>query len=84
MLASARFLWNSLRGYRLNPLRSPYLRWRVETYTGKKAESITTGDILGFLRQQRWDFLRFLHWIDAMDHEVRIVHTSSKRLKTRP
>jgi hypothetical protein len=63
-------------------LRSPYLRWRVETYSGKKAESLTTTDILGFFWEQRWDFLRFLHWIDAMDHEVHIGHSGSRRLKT--
>jgi hypothetical protein len=81
MLSSAQFLWNSLRGYRLKPWRSPYLRWRVETYTGKKAESLTICDICAFLWEQRWEFLRFLLWIDAMDREVRIVHSSTRRLK---
>src|SRR5271165_4079522 len=35
-----RFLWNATRGHRLAPWRSPYLRWRIETYTGIKMQSI--------------------------------------------
>ncbi len=35
-----RFLWNATRGHRLTPWRSPYLRWRIETYTGIKMQSI--------------------------------------------
>jgi hypothetical protein len=35
-----RFFWNSTRGHRLAPWRSPYLRWRMETYSGLKMEKI--------------------------------------------
>ena len=35
-----RFLWRATRGYRLRPWRSPYLRWRMETYWGIPAEKI--------------------------------------------
>jgi hypothetical protein len=35
-----RFLWNSTRGHRLAPWRSPYLRWRMETYSGLKMDKI--------------------------------------------
>src|SRR6266446_6098144 len=31
-----RFLWNATRGNRLRPWRSPYLRWRLETYADQK------------------------------------------------
>ena len=62
----AAFLWKSLRGYRLRPWRSPYLRWRIETYSGWKAEEI------GFLRF--WEFVwtrrralgQFLTWTRDM------------------
>jgi len=30
-----RFFWNSTRGHRFAPWRSPYLRWRMETYSLK-------------------------------------------------
>ncbi len=36
MFAPLRFLWNATRGHRLAPWRSEYLRWRVETYSGKQ------------------------------------------------
>ena len=40
MLAALRFLWVAAAGYRLRPWRSPYLRWRMETYAGLHAEQI--------------------------------------------
>ena len=40
MLAAVRFLWNSTRGHRLTPWRSEYFKWRVETYSGMKAETL--------------------------------------------
>jgi len=32
--------WRLARGYRLRPWRSPYLRWRIETYSGIHADKI--------------------------------------------
>ena len=61
-----RFLWNATRGYRLNPARSPYLRWRVETYTGKRAESLSLRDFLALLWVERRQLLRFFHWLREM------------------
>jgi hypothetical protein len=49
MLASLRFVWNATRGHRLRPWRSEYLKWRIETYSGKKAESLQPRDVLAFL-----------------------------------
>ena len=69
--APLRFLWNATRGHRLAPWRSEYLRWRVETYSGKKAETLTAMDILGFVWTSRWELLSFLGWIGRMDREVR-------------
>src|ERR1035438_5643369 len=43
-----RFLWNATRGHRLAPWRSPYLRWRIETYTGIKMQSIGFLEFFGF------------------------------------
>jgi hypothetical protein len=42
------FLWNATRGHRLRPWGSEYIKWRIETYSGMKAETMTTGDILRF------------------------------------
>jgi hypothetical protein len=62
-----RFLWKSCRGYRLTPWRSPYLRWRIETYWGLHADQITFGSFWAFVWRQRMDLLRFLRWAERMD-----------------
>ncbi len=46
------------------------MRWRVETYSGKKAETLTTRDVLGFLWNSRWEFLSYLGWIAQLDSEA--------------
>lgn len=71
MLAPLRFLWNATRGHRLAPWRSEYLLWRVETYSGKRAETLTCWDVLAFLWASRWELLAFLAWIGRLDREVR-------------
>lgn len=71
MLAPLRFIWNATRGHRLTPWRSEYLKWRVETYSGKKAETLTTNDILGFVWDSKWELLSFLLWTGRLENEVR-------------
>jgi hypothetical protein len=61
-----RFLWRATRGYRLYPWRSPYLRWRMETYWGVPACQIGFGDFWRFIWQHRRDLLRFLAWAARM------------------
>jgi hypothetical protein len=56
------FLWNATRGYRLAPWKSPYLRWRIETYQGTPAEEITSRDFWNFVWGRRAEFVRFLRW----------------------
>jgi len=71
MFAALRFVWNTTRGHRLRPWRSEYLRWRVETYSGKRAETLTARDVLGFLWTSRWELLSFLAWTGKMEREAR-------------
>ena len=71
MLAPLRFLWNATRGHRLTPWRSEYLRWRIETYSGKRADTLTAKDVLSFLWISRWELLGYLVWIGETDREVR-------------
>ncbi len=66
-----RFLWNATRGHRLAPWRSPYLRWRIETYTGLKMEKIGFSTFWLFLWQQRRELIRFLKWTSEMDNYAR-------------
>ncbi|PYT18015.1 MAG: hypothetical protein DMG59_05770 [Acidobacteria bacterium] len=59
-----RFLWRASKGYRLCPWRSPYLRWRIETYSGLHAEQISAGDFWRFVWSERRELVRFLRWAD--------------------
>ena len=61
-----RILWRLTRGYRLCPWRSPYLRWRVETYSGLHAERITFREFWSFAWKQRRELMRYLRWADSM------------------
>jgi hypothetical protein len=62
-----RFLWRATRGYRLRPWRSPYLRWRIETFWGTPAGQIGFWDFWRFAWRQRRDLIRFLDWVERMD-----------------
>ena len=62
-----RIAWRLSKGYRLRPWKSPYLRWRMETYWGLHADQISAGDFFRFAWRQRKDLLRYLAWADRMD-----------------
>ena len=57
-------VWRFTRGYRLRPWRSPYLRWRIETYAGIPAESITMRQFFRFAWHNRRELLRYLRWAE--------------------
>jgi hypothetical protein len=59
-------LWRMSAGYRLRPWRSPYLRWRIETYSGLHAEEITFDDFWRFTWRQRRELFRYLRWAAKM------------------
>jgi hypothetical protein len=62
-----RIAWRLSKGYRLRPWRSPYLRWRIETYWGLHADRIAARDFFRFTWSQRRELIRFLHWAERMD-----------------
>ncbi len=61
-----RFGWNATRGFRLRPWRSPYVLWRVETYSGQKAESVRIPDLVHLVWIERFQMLRFSQWLHTM------------------
>jgi hypothetical protein len=63
-----RFLWIASRGYRLRPWQSPYLRWRVETYSGIPAESLTAKSFLSFLWNEKTPMWQYLRWVAQRRH----------------
>ena len=71
MFAPLRFLWNATRGNRLTPWRSDYLKWRIETFSGKKAESLTARDIFAFTWESRRELIDFLFWTGRVQREGR-------------
>jgi len=71
VLAALRFIWNATRGHRLRPWRSEYLRWRVETYSGKRADALSVASVLLFFWASKWELLSFLAWTDRLERETR-------------
>ena len=65
-----RFLWRASKGYRLRPWNSPYLRWRLETYWGVHAETMTPSEFRAFVWAHRGELLRFLRWAGRMSRRT--------------
>ena len=66
-----RFLWNATRGHHFAPWRSPYLRWRIETYCGVKMSRIGLLEFWAFMWRERTELLRFLKWTAEMERYAR-------------
>lgn len=64
-----RYLWVSSRGYRWSPWKSPYLRWRIETFSGVNAEDIDFKTFWKFIWQYRRELADFLRWTNQM-HKI--------------
>ena len=45
--------------------------WRIETYSGMRAESLTAASVFGFLWSMRGELLQFLRWTGAIQSEAR-------------
>jgi hypothetical protein len=67
MFASLRFIWNATSGHRLRPWRSEYVKWRIETYSGLRADELTARDVFAFVWREKGNLLRFLHWTGKME-----------------
>ncbi|MGH9506298.1 MAG: hypothetical protein ACRD13_05180, partial [Terriglobales bacterium] len=48
------------------PWRSPYLCWRLETYTGKPAEEVRLRDFVSFAWAEPERLWRFVRWCGEM------------------
>lgn len=57
-------LWRLSKGYRLHPWDSPFLKWRIETWSGTEASSITPGIFFRFCGTHLRDLFRYLRWAD--------------------
>jgi hypothetical protein len=70
ILRAIRFLWTATPGNRLTPWRSEYLRWRVETYTGKPAGTLRPRDFWHLATTERGQLLRFLRWASDLQTQA--------------
>jgi hypothetical protein len=71
MWYALRFIWNATRGHRLAPWRSPYIRWRLETYTGLKMEKIGFLQIARIMLHEHRQMWHFLLWTAKMANYAR-------------
>lgn len=67
LAAPVRFVCLAMRGHWLRPWRNPYLRWRIETYSGIPAESVDAGAFFRFVFSEKGRLLLFLRWTAEMD-----------------
>jgi hypothetical protein len=58
------YYWTVSRGYRLRPWKSPYLRWRMETFFGPEAEPAGASHFVSLLWRERRRLREFLAWTD--------------------
>jgi hypothetical protein len=65
MLRALRYYWVIAKGYRLQPWKSPYLRWRLETFFGKDASAFGARGTLQLLWRERARLGRFLQWVET-------------------
>lgn len=71
-MAILRFLWNATRGHHLQPWKSEYIRWRIETYSGLHADEVSFAVLLRFMWQERYRLLHFLGWVARLDRASRV------------
>jgi len=64
-----RYCWRASRGHRLRPWRSPYLRWRMETFFGVHADELTRQQFFRLLWRERRRLRAFLKWAAEMERE---------------
>jgi hypothetical protein len=67
LISAVRFWWKASAGDRLRPWRSPYLRWRLETYTGKPAATLVAWDFFQLAWAERQQMPHFFRWVRQME-----------------
>ncbi|HEV3254466.1 MAG TPA: hypothetical protein VG033_08665 [Candidatus Acidoferrales bacterium] len=71
VLSALRYYWITAKGYRLRPWKSPYLRWRLETFFGAEAAGLDARGFLRLMWRERERMERFLKWVEERRREQR-------------
>jgi hypothetical protein len=56
------FYWLASSGYRLQPWKSPYIQWRLETFLGKEAANLDASKFFRFSWKYRKNLKSFADW----------------------
>lgn len=75
MLSALRYYWAVAKGYRIRPWKSPYLRWRMETFFGPAAADLDARKFLHLMWAERARMRRFLKWVEDMRRCKRRSHS---------
>jgi len=67
MFFPLRYYWRFSKGYRFCPWRSPYLRWRIETYFAVPADRLTRQEFFCLLWRERRRLRNFLRWASEVE-----------------
>jgi hypothetical protein len=62
-MEALRLYWIGAAGYRLRPWKSPYLRWRLETFLGPEAAHPGPLKFLRLLWRERARLGSYLDWV---------------------
>lgn len=65
MLTGLRYYWVIAKGYRVQPWKSPYIRWRMETFFGHEAASLNPYEFVHLLWRERRQLRNFLKWVSV-------------------
>lgn len=69
MFSALRFYWVAAKGFRLRPWKSPYVRWRMETFFGQEAAELDARKFRALLWKYRAQLRRFLRWAEERRRE---------------
>jgi len=62
MFKALSYYWITAKGYRLRPWKSPYIRWRFETFLGPEAANLDARKFLRLSWKYRAQMRRFVNW----------------------
>jgi hypothetical protein len=74
MFEALRYYWIIARGYRLNPWKSPYIRWRFETFFGPEVAPLDARKFFELSWKYREQMEEFIAWVGERRREQRAHH----------
>lgn len=63
MLNALHYYWIIAKGYRLQPWKSPYVQWRLETFFDKDAADLDARKFFALMWRERARMEKFLAWV---------------------